>query len=72
MHITLKMIFQIIVGALGYIVWAVMAYYDPIQRPDFLKFNIAMAVGTISLVIRDMSAPGAAPPASIQQTEDKQ
>jgi hypothetical protein len=45
---------KIVIGVTGYAVWALMAYNDPAQRPDFLKFNIAMAVGTIGLVVRDM------------------
>lgn len=51
-----KLIFQTVIGATGYIAWAVMAYLDPTLRADFLKFNIAMAVGTIGLVLRDMRA----------------
>lgn len=50
----IKIIFQTIVGAVGYGAWALMSYIDPTLRPDFLKFNIAMAVGTIGLVLRDM------------------
>lgn len=45
---------KVIIGVTGYAVWATMAYYDPTQRPDFLRFNIAMAVGTIGLAVRDM------------------
>lgn len=51
-----KLIFQTIVGATGYITWAIMAYLDPSQRADFLHFNVGMAVGTIGLVLRDMRA----------------
>lgn len=57
----LKLIIQILIGVVGYGVWAFMAYCDPAQRPDFLKFNIAMAVGTIGLVLRDMKSPAADP-----------
>lgn len=46
-----------LIGLTGYGVWAAMAYADPTLRPDFLKFNIAMAVGTIGLLVRDMQAP---------------
>ncbi len=52
-----RMRIQIAIGIVGYLVWALMAYADPAQRPDFLKFNIAMAVGTIGLVLRDMQQP---------------
>jgi hypothetical protein len=62
----LKIIFQILIGALGYCVWAAMAYFDPTLHPDFLKFNIGMAVGTIGLVLRDMNAP-AAPPTTTEK-----
>jgi hypothetical protein len=50
------------VGTVGYCVWAFMAYLDPAQRPDFLKFNITMAMGTIGLVLRDMQHPPTQPP----------
>jgi len=62
MNITLAI--KILIGITGYLVWAGMAYMDPTLRPDFLKFNIAMAVGTIGLVLRDMqnSAPQPAAP----------
>ena len=53
----LKTAIQVLIGVVGYGVWALMAYYDPAQRADFLKFNIAMATGTIMLVLRDMQAP---------------
>lgn len=58
----MKLVIQILIGVAGYLVWAAMAYFDPTQRPDFLKFNIAMAVGTIGLVLRDMQQPAAVPP----------
>jgi hypothetical protein len=57
MQMNMKMCIQISIGIVGYLVWALMAYNDPTQRPDFLKFNIAMAVGTIGLVLRDMQQP---------------
>lgn len=50
----LKTAIQIAIGVIGYIAWAVMAAVDPTVRPDFLRFNIGMAVGTIGLVLRDM------------------
>lgn len=53
----MKLAIQILIGLAGYLVWAAMAYADPTQRPDFLKFNIAMAMGTIGLVLRDMKSP---------------
>jgi len=65
MHLSLKLIIQIVIGVAGYSVWAVMAYADPTLRPDFLKFNVAMAVGTIGLVLRDMQAPPPPPPAVV-------
>lgn len=62
MNQTLKIAIQILIGVLGYGVWALMAYDDFALRPDFLKFNIAMAVGSIGLVLRDMKTPGESPP----------
>jgi hypothetical protein len=53
----LRTVIQILIGTIGYSVWAFMAYADPTQRPDFLHFNVAMAVGTIGLVLRDMKNP---------------
>ena len=52
-----KITAQIAIGVIGYGVWAFMAYIDPSQRADFLKFNITMAVGTIGLAVRDMQSP---------------
>lgn len=71
----IKLMIQIAIGATGYVTWAIMAYLDSTLRADFLKFNVAMAVGTIGLVLRDMQGaplpppattvePAAAPPAS--------
>ncbi|HEX7642039.1 MAG TPA: hypothetical protein VF472_07475 [Burkholderiaceae bacterium] len=45
---------RIAVGTVGYSAWACMAFFDRSLLPDFLKFNIAMAVGTIGLALRDM------------------
>lgn len=54
MNLTIK----IVIGVVGYCMWAIFAYYDPALRPDFLKFNIAMVMGTIGLALRDMQASG--------------
>lgn len=62
----LRTVIQILIGAVGYGVWAAMAYCDPSQRADFLHFNVAMAVGTIGLVLRDMKNPADAGPAAPQ------
>lgn len=66
----LQNIIKILIGVIGYLVWAFMAYVDPAQRPDFLKFNIFMAGGTIGLVLREMGAP--AQPAPPPVTKDPQ
>jgi hypothetical protein len=58
----LKTAVQITIGATGYIAWAIMAFLDPTLRPDFLRFNIGMAVGTIGLVLRDMGTSSPAAP----------
>ena len=52
--IKLRTVAKVITGLTGYGVWALFAWFDPAQRPDFLRFNIAMAVGTIGLAVRDM------------------
>ena len=46
----------IIIGVIGYLVWAAMAILDPSLRHDFLAFNIMMASGTIGVVVRDMKS----------------
>jgi hypothetical protein len=56
MKLTPKTFAQFLIGIVGYCVWAAMAYADPTQRHDFLAFNIAMASGTILVVVRDMTA----------------
>jgi hypothetical protein len=53
-----KLWIQIVIGTVGYGAWACMAYGDRSLLPDFLKFNIAMAIGTIGLALRDMPAAG--------------
>ena len=60
MNINISMVFKILIGVTGYGVWALMAWKDPTLRPDFLKFNVIMATGTIGLVLRDMQAPAPA------------
>lgn len=55
-----KMWSLFLVGALGYTVWAVMAYFDPSIRGSFLTMNVTMATGVIGLVLREM--PTAAAP----------
>ena len=50
----LKTKLQILIGILGYCVWALMAYLDPSVRPNFLNFNIGLVVGTFGLALRDM------------------
>ena len=53
---------KILLGAVGYGVWALMAYIDPAQRADFLHFNVLMATGVIGLALRDMQQPPPPPP----------
>jgi hypothetical protein len=57
----MKTALQILIGTTGYIVWGVFAYIDPMQRVAFLNTNIAMALGTIGLVLRDMPPSQPAP-----------
>lgn len=52
---------RIAVGTVGYSAWACMAFLDRSLLPDFLKFNIAMAAGTIGLALRDMPPAVPAP-----------
>lgn len=63
---SLKTAIQITIGLVGYIAWAVMVFLDPTLRPDFLHFNIAMAMGTIGLVLRDMQPSTPKPPVDTQ------
>jgi hypothetical protein len=51
---TTQLVIKILIGLVGYTVWALFAWDDPALRPDFLNFNIAMVMGTIGLVLRDM------------------
>lgn len=62
----LKTAIQIVIGLAGYIAWAIMVFLDPTLRPDFLHFNIAMAMGTIGLVLRDMQPSTPKPPVDTQ------
>ena len=64
----LKFLSLIIIGVIGYITWAVMAYFDPTQRHDFLSFNIVMATGTIGVVVRDMQSPNSQQPPVVVHT----
>lgn len=57
-----KLILHVLIGFVGYMVWALMAFFDPTLRHDFLVFNIGMATGTIGLALRDMKAAADAPP----------
>ena len=56
-----KLILHVLIGFVGYMVWALMAFFDPTLRHDFLVFNIGMATGTIGLALRDMKAVADAP-----------
>lgn len=61
---TIKLLLQILIAVVGYCMWGYIAWCDPAARPDFLKFNIAMTVGTIGLALRDMRADASEPGAS--------
>ena len=52
----LKIIVLFLLGTVGYLVWAVMAYFDPAQRGAFLTYNISIVTGVIGLALRDMRA----------------
>ena len=60
---------QIVIGTVGYTAWAGMVSFDHSLLPDFLKFNIAMAVGTIGLALRDLPPPTSAATLSTQTPE---
>jgi len=60
---------QIVIGTVGYAAWACMAFFDHSLLPDFLKFNVAMAVGTIGLALRDLPPPLSAAALSTQTPE---
>jgi hypothetical protein len=65
-----KLWIQIVIGTVGYGAWACMAYGDRSLLPDFLKFNIAMAIGTIGLALRDMPTAGLSSIAPMSGTTD--
>jgi hypothetical protein len=64
----LKIAILIMIGAVGYGVWALMAWNDPSLRTEFLHLNMAMVSGTIGLVLRDMNSPPPPPPPPSQPT----
>jgi hypothetical protein len=49
-----KLILHVLIGFVGYAVWALMAFFDPSLRHDFLVFNVGIATGTIGLALRNM------------------
>lgn len=65
MNPRLKIAIQVLIGIVGYGVWAFMAYDDPALRGDFLKLNMAMVAGTIGLALREMNTM---PPADSPNT----
>lgn len=60
-----KFVLHALIGAVGYGVWALMAYLDVSLRHDFLVFNIGMATGTIGLALRDMKTAVDVPAADV-------
>jgi hypothetical protein len=56
-----KLILHVLIGFVGYTVWALMAFFDPTLRHDFLVFNVGMATGTIGLALRNMKDAADAP-----------
>jgi hypothetical protein len=44
------------IGLLGYGVWAVMAYFDPAQRSEFLHITSTAVMTTAAIVLRDMQS----------------
>jgi hypothetical protein len=68
-----KVILHVLIGFVGYTVWALMAFFDPSLRHDFLVFNVGMATGTIGLALRNMkdaadtSAVSAPSPVAVEQ-----
>src|SRR5579872_5347435 len=57
-----RLCIQIVIGTVGYSAWGCMAFFDHALLPDFLKFNIGMALGTIGLALRDMPPAAVAAP----------
>nr|WP_315400074.1 hypothetical protein [uncultured Duganella sp.] len=62
-----KLILHVLIGFVGYMVWALMAFFDATLRHDFLVFNIGMATGTIGLALRDMKVAADAQPPSVKK-----
>lgn len=58
----LKIFVLILIGIVGYGVWALMAWNDPSLRAEFLHLNMAMVSGTIGLVLHDMNSSNPPPP----------
>lgn len=55
---TVKTIALFMIGIVGYVAWAVMAWGDPSLRPAFLTFNEDMVAGAVALALRDMPPSG--------------
>ena len=51
-----------LIGAVGDMVWAARAYFDPSLRGAFLTFNVSMATGVIGLALREMPTGGQGTP----------
>jgi len=59
MKIEVKPACQIAIATVGYVAWGAIAIFvDRTQLGGFLHLNMAMAGGTILIVVRDMQSAG--------------
>jgi len=59
MKIEVKTACQIAIATVGYVAWGAIAIFvDRTQLGGFLHLNMAMAGGTILIVVRDMQSAG--------------
>lgn len=51
---TTRLKIQIAMGVTGFLIWSGMAYFDPANRADYLKFIVSVVIGIAALALRDM------------------
>jgi hypothetical protein len=60
-----RLLSLVAIGVIGYVAWAVMAWYDPAARPDFLKANAAAVMGVLALALHTAGGPPTPPTPAI-------
>lgn len=51
---TPKQIIQLVVGALAFLIWSIIALFNLTVPADYLKFIEGVDLGLIALVLREM------------------